>query len=111
MALRRPGFPAELSSSRNVVARAACHVQSIGTSKSARVPDPDFWNNAVATEARSLMAQLGGIGWDYVDIASALGCGRTSLYAWRTGESSMPAAKLLQLRALVAENVKRAVGL
>lgn len=75
-----------------------------------RVPNPDFWDNAVAAEARGLMAQLGGIGWDFADIAAALDCGRTTLYAWRTGESSMPAAKLLQLRAVVAENVKKAVG-
>ena len=96
------------------VARENCAVAplppQLGTVRSARVPDPDFWNNAVATEARGLMAQLGGLGWDFVEIAAALDCGRTTLYAWRTGESSMPAAKLLQLRAIVAENVKRAVG-
>lgn len=77
---------------------------------SCRVPNSDFWNNAVAVEARGLMAQLGGIGWDFVDIATTLDCGRTTLYAWRTGESSMPAAKLLHLRALVAENVRKAAG-
>jgi hypothetical protein len=109
MAMRRPGLPGELSSSGNVL-RAPCHEQSISTAKSGRVPDSDFWNNAVATEARGLMAQLGGIGWDFADIAAALECGRTTLYSWRTGEASMPAAKLLHLRALVAENVKRAVG-
>lgn len=75
-----------------------------------RVPNSDYWDNAVAVEARGLMAQLGGIGWDFVDIATALDCGRTTLYAWRTGESSMPAAKLLQLRAIAAEHVRKAVG-
>lgn len=74
------------------------------------VPDSDAWNDRVSAECRGLMAQLGGIGWDFVDIATALDCGKTTLYMWRTGASAMPAAKLLQLRAIVAENVRKAAG-
>ncbi len=83
---------------------------TLKTVASCRVPDLDIWDRAVAVEARGLMAQLGGIGWDFYEIAAALDCGRTTLYSWRTGETSMPAAKLLRLRALVAESVKKAVG-
>lgn len=73
----------------------------------ARVPDSDAWAHAVATEVRELCAQLGGSGWDFAEIAAALNTGRTSLYAWRLGDRDMPAKKLLELRALVAKNVRR----
>ena len=72
-----------------------------------RVPDATHWEREVAREVRELCAQLGGSGWDFIEIAEALGTGRTSLYAWRLGDRDMPAKKLLALRALVAEYVRK----
>ncbi len=74
------------------------------------VPDSASWPQQVAAEARGLLAQLGGAGWGFADIAAALDCGTRSLYTWRIGGADMPACKLLALRALVAENCKKAVG-
>lgn len=78
--------------------------------KKCGVPDAESFSREVTVEVRGLMAQLGGIGWDFQDIATALDCGRTTLYSWRTGAADMPAAKLKLLHAVVALNVKRAVG-
>lgn len=74
------------------------------------VPDSESFARDVTVEVRGLMAQLGGIGWDFQDIATALDCGRTTLYSWRTGAQDMPAAKLKRLHAIVRENVRKAAG-
>jgi hypothetical protein len=83
------------------------HVASMWPLAKARVPDLDHWGREVAREVRELCAQLGGAGWDFVDIAEAIQAGRNSLYEWRLGARDMPAKKLLALRALAAEHARR----
>jgi hypothetical protein len=80
---------------------------TIGFPRKARVPNATQWELAVARECRELCAALGAQGWDFVEIAEAIGVTRKTLYAWRLGDTDIPAAKLQQLRFVVAENVRK----
>lgn len=81
-------------------------IKTIGSPRKARVPDSTQWEREVARECRELCAALGSVGWDFIEIAEAIGTTRKTLYAWRLGDTDIPAAKLKHLRAVVAENVK-----
>lgn len=71
------------------------------------VPDLAKWEHAVASEVRGILALLAASGVAMVDVGAAVGVARRTLYRWRTGEDSIPAAKLLALRALVGERARK----
>ena len=72
-----------------------------------RVPVATQWARAVARECSDLCSALGATGWDFVEIAEAIGTTRKTLYAWRVGDTDMPAAKMLALRALASEHARK----
>lgn len=73
-----------------------------------RVPDAEQFEFDVHVEVQDLCNQLLAIGWDYTEIAVALGTGRTSLSEWRSGRRDMTVKKFRALRALVARECRRA---
>jgi hypothetical protein len=55
---------------------------------------------AIASEVRSICAELGARGWTLLEIAVAVGASETQLRAWRAGAADPRSSKLEALREL-----------
>jgi AraC-like DNA-binding protein len=62
--------------------------------------NPEALRRAVASEVRSICAELGARGWTLLEIAVAVGASETQLRAWRTNTAEPRASKLEALREL-----------